>query len=84
MRRPRRKAAPLAIVVVALLVWLARGPLKEVFEPKPSGEWRVVVRVIDGDTLELDGGERIRLIGVDTPESLEDGTFLNAEILRQG
>lgn len=133
MRRSRRKAAPLAIVVLALLVWLARGPLKDAFTPKPapSGEWRVVVRVIDGDTLELDGGERVRLIGVDTPESvdprrpveyfgkeasaftrrlaegkrarlaydqegsdrygrtlayvyLEDGTFLNAEIIRQG
>ena len=29
----------------------------------------VVVRVIDGDTLEVTGGTRIRLIGVDTPET---------------
>jgi endonuclease YncB( thermonuclease family) len=90
-----------------------------------------VVRVIDGDTLLLSTGERVRLIGVDTPELyhplkpvqyfakeasqftrkmaegkrvrleydwrrldrynrllayvyLEDGTFLNAEIIRQG
>jgi len=28
----------------------------------------VVSRVIDGDTLELVGGERVRLIGVDAPE----------------
>jgi micrococcal nuclease len=27
-----------------------------------------VVRVIDGDTIELSGGERIRYIGIDTPE----------------
>ena len=27
-----------------------------------------VRRVIDGDTFDLDGGERVRLIGVDTPE----------------
>jgi len=86
---------------------------------------------VDGDTLELDGGERVRLIGVNTPESVDprrpveyfghqaaaftrrlaegkavrleydedtrdqfdrtlayvylpDGTFLNAEIIRQG
>ena len=32
---------------------------------------RTIVRVIDGDTLELDGGERVRLIGVDTPEKFE-------------
>ena len=32
---------------------------------------RTIVRVIDGDTLELDGGDRVRLIGVDTPEKFE-------------
>jgi micrococcal nuclease len=32
---------------------------------------RVVVRAIDGDTLELDGRERVRLIGIDTPETHE-------------
>lgn len=30
-----------------------------------------VIRVIDGDTFEIDGGERVRLIGVDTPESVK-------------
>ena len=30
--------------------------------------WRTVSRVIDGDTLELQGGENVRLIGIDTPE----------------
>jgi micrococcal nuclease len=87
--------------------------------------------VVDGDTFVLAGGERVRLIGIDTPETvhphkpiehlgpeasefakrllsgqmvrlefdvqerdrygrllayvyLEDGTFVNAEILRQG
>ena len=90
-----------------------------------------VVKVVDGDTLVLSNGEKIRLIGVDTPEIahplkavqyfakeagsftktmvegkkvrleldwqkrdkydrllayvyLEDGTFLNAEIIKQG
>jgi len=94
-------------------------------------QWRHVVRVVDGDTLLLDRNERVRLIGVDTRETvdprrpverfrkeasaftkrivegkkvrleydqdrvdrfgrtlasvyLEDGTFLNAEIVRQG
>lgn len=32
---------------------------------------RACVRVIDGDTIELAGGERVRLIGVDTPESVD-------------
>ncbi len=33
-------------------------------------ELRTVTRVIDGDTLVLNGGERVRLIGVDTPETV--------------
>lgn len=88
-------------------------------------------RVIDGDTIGIDNGEKVRLIGVDTPETkhpkklvqyfgkeaseftkrlcegkpvrleydwqkkdkynrilayvyLEDGTFINAEIIKQG
>ena len=32
-----------------------------------------VSRVIDGDTIELTGGERIRYIGIDTPEDGEPG-----------
>jgi len=93
--------------------------------------WRPCIRVVDGDTIVLDGNEKVRLIGVDTPETkdprkpvqyfekeayeftkklvrgkrvrlefdqnktdkygrtlayvyLEDGTFLNAEIIKQG
>jgi len=33
----------------------------------------LVTRVIDGDTIELDGGERVRYIGMDTPEEGESG-----------
>ena len=98
---------------------------------KEQSEYRTVTRVVDGDTIILDGGERVRLIGVDTPETvhpqkpveyfgkeasaftksmvegkkvrleydwerkdkygrtlayvyLEDGTLLNAEIVKQG
>jgi len=131
-RRRNPEMAALAVLVLALawavreygLDWLRR-------QPQPEGDWRTVVRVVDGDTLLLDGDERVRLIGIDTPESvdarrpieylgkeaaaftrrlaegkrvrlaydqersdrygrtlayvfLEDGTFLNAEIIRQG
>jgi micrococcal nuclease len=34
----------------------------------------VVARVVDGDTVVLRGGERVRYIGVDTPESVKPGT----------
>ncbi len=101
-----------------------------------QAQYRTVRRVVDGDTLVLENKERVRLIGVDTPETkhprkpveyygkeasaftkrmvqgkrvrlefdqanahinhkdryrrtlayvfLEDGTFLNAEIIKQG
>ncbi|MEJ2112094.1 MAG: thermonuclease family protein, partial [Acidobacteriota bacterium] len=94
-----------------------------------SQSLQTVSRVIDGDTLELRGGERVRLIGINTPELddsqqaafateargylrglakgkkvrleydqdkedmydrtlaylyLEDGTFINAKIVKQG
>lgn len=64
MRRPRLALscallAPLALVALAALAG----------EP----EWHEVLRVIDGDTIEIDlGGKatKVRLIGVDTPETV--------------
>lgn len=40
-----------------------------------------VARVIDGDTLDLASGERIRLIGVDTPETGECHAVESADAL---
>ena len=36
----------------------------------PAGVDVVVRKVVDGDTIDVSGGERVRLIGVDTPESV--------------
>lgn len=37
---------------------------------KPRGApWRTIVKVIDGDSVELDGAEMVRLIGIDAPEA---------------
>ena len=46
-------------------------------------------RVIDGDTVELDSGERVRYLRIDTLELetqvfLDDGTFVNAELVWEG
>lgn len=50
------------VVIAAAFVALgARHP------PKPS-EVAVVARAVDGDTLELTDGRKVRLLGVDTPE----------------
>ncbi|MFZ1627172.1 MAG: thermonuclease family protein [Candidatus Moraniibacteriota bacterium] len=35
-----------------------------------------VTRVIDGDTFEIEGGERVRLIGIDTPETVKPNSLV--------
>jgi micrococcal nuclease len=37
--------------------------------PALSPEWVDVNRAVDGDTLELSSGKKVRLIGIDTPET---------------
>jgi len=42
--------------------------------PRPAGKMvydRTIIKVSDGDTLVLDGREKVRLLGVDTPEKNE-------------
>jgi len=42
-----------------------------------------VLRVIDGDTIELANGERVRLIGVDAPERGRPGANEAAQFVRE-
>jgi endonuclease YncB( thermonuclease family) len=37
--------------------------------PQPEHGRSIVSRIIDGDTIELNSGEKIRLLGIDTPET---------------
>ena len=79
-RRGRWTLGALAALAVAVAIAL-RGGLPRSERPRPPaaiapeaprpaapGATRTCVRVIDGDTILLDGDERVRLIGVDTPE----------------
>ena len=73
-RRRLRFNAPTVILLIVVLaaVWAKwREP------PKPAppdvllpGTYRVE-RVVDGDTLELENSARVRLLGVDTPETVK-------------
>ena len=53
------------IILVALVAALFNPPDQSV----TSGDFDVGERVVDGDTLLLASGERVRLIGVHTPET---------------
>ncbi len=66
---------PLVVVGLILLVVLLRflgadlsqSPMPEAL---PEGTYRVE-RVVDGDTLIIEGGAPVRLIGADTPETVK-------------
>ena len=64
-----RSGIVLMIVLLALAGRFIAWPL-----PKPEdrpGQTAFVKRVVDGDTLLLADGERVRLLGVDTPETVK-------------
>ena len=60
------------IAVLVIMTTMCMGtkycPSTECFASPESSELSYVERVVDGDTLKLSTGERVRLIGVDTPE----------------
>lgn len=78
------KFLPLAIIIGAVFFWLQYSTdeqFREIFNrPSPSPTPTVtqqvlgattqakVTRIIDGDTIEIETGQKIRLIGIDTPE----------------
>ncbi len=59
------------LVVLFALVALALGAFVLVTRGNSSSS-AVVARVIDGDTIELVGGQRVRLVQIDTPEKREE------------
>lgn len=75
-------ASILALAIFAIwrfLSWPDR-PFNVSFQ---SDEEHGVVRVVDGDTLELANGDRVRLIGIDTPEFSDSGPEPFAEAAYQ-
>jgi micrococcal nuclease len=69
-----RRSVPLVLLIAVLVVVLVHGRGRESADTFGRGQ---VVRVIDGDTIGVrigDRTERVRYIGVDTPESVKPGT----------
>lgn len=64
---PRRRIASTALGVVVAVAFAAVPQESFAIVREPRGP-TTVERVVDGDTLVLVGGERVRLIGVDAPE----------------
>jgi micrococcal nuclease len=71
-RRPWVKLVLLVVILVAARYWNL-DPLPD--EPSPVAEGtHEVRRVVDGDTLLLESGDRVRLQGIDTPETVKEDT----------
>lgn len=63
MDRLKKAIVALAVVLIALFAYISHTP------GDGRSESAVVTRVVDGDTLVIEGGERVRLLGMDTQES---------------
>ncbi len=71
--RRRRRPLPWIVVAIALLAAVMRlwsGAANQPPAETLAAEEYRVVRVVDGDTLLLEDDVRVRLIGVDTPETV--------------
>jgi micrococcal nuclease len=82
-RRRPNASSQIAIIVVLLLIGLWKWQTAEPPAAPPQGDRQEatlpvgtyrVGHVVDGDTLKLAEGHRVRLLGVDTPESAKPDT----------
>ncbi len=77
MKLTSRQQLYLTIFILAILAALfiklpnkpGTAPFSSPYVIPEEGEWALVTRVVDGDTIELEDGRKVRYIGVDTPET---------------
>jgi len=85
----------LVTVIFALAGYLFGSDLDPRYHSKEEVSWKIpfgrnfdysnilVTRAVDGDTLVLENNERVRLIGIDTPE-MHESNKLNRDAQRSG
>jgi micrococcal nuclease len=71
-----------SLIALGYFTWIYVYPRLVEKESRES-ELHKVKRVIDGDTFELESGEKVRLLGIDTPEKYESKK-LNSDAERSG
>ncbi|MFH1365226.1 MAG: thermonuclease family protein [archaeon] len=85
--KPKRRI--IFFLVIILLFLISYSPLDNLLK-KEFGQTKIgfVSRIVDGDTIELQTGEHVRLLGINTPEKGEEyydeaKKFLEEEILNK-
>jgi micrococcal nuclease len=68
---PRSRLLALALLLGAVVAMPAGLLLVHRLGEAPLPSTGTVARVVDGDTFVLDSGERVRLLGIDTPETVD-------------
>ena len=82
-----KSKTPKLFIAIALVLGIAVGLVigYGVWHESDTLEKALVVSVIDGDTIELQGGRRVRYLGIDTPEPGEyyadEATARNIELV---
>ena len=64
----KRRLLSAAVILVAVLLILVVRLVEEIGPDRSTSDRFRVIRVLDGDTVELLGGDRLRLLAIDTPE----------------
>lgn len=70
-QRRNKKFIRFFLFVLLVLIILTVRFYEELGEDQKPGDRFYVVKVIDGDTVELTGGDKVRLLSIDTPEKGE-------------
>jgi len=66
-----KRFVPIGIIITVITSFAFTGIASQKAPSIPNtAEKALVSRVIDGDTIQLDDGRKVRLIGVDTPETV--------------
>ena len=70
-RRSRPRWLSIGFVVGVAILILVLRLVEEIGPEGKPGQRFVVASIVDGDTMELHGGDRLRLLAIDTPEEGE-------------
>jgi len=68
MKKNLKLINAVVLAIVTLLYFGARNLVFTNDEKQAANEFFLITKVVDGDTINLSDGRKVRLIGVDTPE----------------